>query len=116
MERAQGMVSGAEYLLRSSLNFISFSLFSCIFGVVHLYFAADMVKMFGVDAIPHVAFITNKAEVQTALVGAVPKKIMTEEVSALVLVSNVGMPSLYEWRMLTLNYSLLTLILCDPQI
>ncbi len=46
-----------------------------------------MVKMFGVDAIPHVAFITNKAEVQTALVGAVPKQIMTEEVSALVLVS-----------------------------
>lgn len=46
-----------------------------------------MVKIFGVDAIPHVAFITNKAEVQTALVGAVPKKIMVEQVSALVLVS-----------------------------
>ena len=46
-----------------------------------------MVKLFGVDAIPHVAFLTNKAEVQTALVGAVPKQIMTEEVTALVKVN-----------------------------
>ena len=46
-----------------------------------------MVKLFGVDAIPHVAFLTNKAEVQTALVGAVPKQIMTEEVTALVKVA-----------------------------
>ena len=45
---------------------------------------ADMVKRFGVDAIPHVAFLTPQAEVQTALVGAVPKKILVEEATALV--------------------------------
>jgi thiol-disulfide isomerase/thioredoxin len=53
---------------------------------------ADMVKRFGVDGIPHVAFLTPQNEVQTALVGAVPKKILVEEATALVQ----GQPLPYE--------------------
>lgn len=41
------------------------------------------VRAFRVDAIPHVAFITPDAEVKTALVGAVPKKILEEDMQAL---------------------------------
>ena len=45
---------------------------------------ADLVARFRVDGIPHVAFVTPEAEVKTALVGAVPKKILDENMVALV--------------------------------
>jgi hypothetical protein len=45
-----------------------------------------MVKRFRVDGIPHLAFIGSNAEVKTALVGAVPKPILSDEVSALLQV------------------------------
>lgn len=45
-----------------------------------------MVDVFGVDGIPHVAFISKAAEVKTALVGAVPAPLMNMEVEAFVKV------------------------------
>jgi hypothetical protein len=45
-----------------------------------------MVGAFRVDAIPHVAFVTTSAEVKTALVGAVPQKILDDDMEALLKV------------------------------
>jgi hypothetical protein len=45
-----------------------------------------MVRRFRVDGIPHIAFIDPKNEVKTALVGAVPKKILDQDVVALLQV------------------------------
>ena len=44
---------------------------------------AEFVGKFKVDGIPHVAFITSKAEVKTALVGAVPPKVLVSDIKAL---------------------------------
>lgn len=52
---------------------------------------ALLVKRFRVDGIPHIAFLTPDAEVKTALVGAVPKSLLQEEVSALANVSVSGL-------------------------
>lgn len=46
----------------------------------------DLVSKFKVDGIPHLAFIGNKGDVKTSLIGAVPRKILEEEVNALVKV------------------------------
>ncbi len=51
----------------------------CRFGYV-----ADLVHRFGVDGIPHLAFITDKAEALTALVGEVPKPLLDEQIQALI--------------------------------
>lgn len=44
---------------------------------------SEFVSRFKVDGIPHVAFITPKAEVKTALVGAVPAKVIVSDIKAL---------------------------------
>jgi thiol-disulfide isomerase/thioredoxin len=44
---------------------------------------SEFVSKFKVDGIPHVAFITSKAEVKTALVGAVPSKVLVSDIKAL---------------------------------
>lgn len=54
--------------------------------LLHKQIVANIVNAFGVDGIPHVAFIDRNAAVLTALVGAVPEKMMTSEISALVKV------------------------------
>lgn len=46
---------------------------------------ANLVSGFGVDGIPHVAFITKDAKVLTALVGAVPGSMLNSEISALAM-------------------------------
>lgn len=46
---------------------------------------SDIVSKFRVDGIPHLAFITPKAEVQTALIGAVPEGIIDADIKALIL-------------------------------
>lgn len=46
-----------------------------------------VVGQFRVDAIPHVAFVTPSAEVKTALVGAVPQRVLEEDMQALLKVS-----------------------------
>jgi hypothetical protein len=38
-----------------------------------------------VDGIPHIAFVSKDSLVKTALVGAVPRKILSEEIDALLL-------------------------------
>lgn len=43
-----------------------------------------LIGAFKVDGIPHLAFVTRHAEVQTALIGTVPKSIITEEIDALI--------------------------------
>ena len=47
-----------------------------------------LVSAFRVDAIPHVAFVTPETEVKTALVGAVPKKVLEQDMEALLKVSS----------------------------
>ena len=44
---------------------------------------AEIVNRFKVDGIPHLAFMDSKTEVKTALVGAIPKTILSDEVEAL---------------------------------
>jgi len=44
---------------------------------------SELVGRFHVDGIPHVAFISKEAEVKTALVGAVPKQILKDDITAL---------------------------------
>ncbi|CAM9154187.1 unnamed protein product [Heterosigma akashiwo] len=44
---------------------------------------ADLVGRFRVDGIPHLALITADHEVETALIGMVPKPILEEEMDAL---------------------------------
>jgi hypothetical protein len=39
-----------------------------------------------VDGIPHIAFLSNQAEVKTALIGAVPNKILQSDFVALIQV------------------------------
>lgn len=51
-----------------------------------LLLTADLVKMFRVDGIPHLAFIGSDQEVKTALVGAVPKPILKDQITALLQV------------------------------
>jgi thiol-disulfide isomerase/thioredoxin len=48
-----------------------------------------LVQKFHVDGIPHLAFIQEGGEVKTALVGAVPRRILSEEINALVKVGLV---------------------------
>lgn len=55
----------------------------------------DLVGRFHVDGIPHLAFLDAKGTAQTALIGAVPKPILREELDALVAgkpLPYVGMP------------------------
>jgi len=51
---------------------------------------AEIVGRFRVDGIPHLAFVNGAYEVKTALVGAVPKPILTEEIDALIKNSPKG--------------------------
>ena len=45
---------------------------------------ADLVDRFKVDGIPHLAFVSSSGELQTALIGAVPKTILKEQMDAFV--------------------------------
>ena len=47
-----------------------------------------MVKRFRVDGIPHLAFIDSNLEVKTALVGAVPKPVLKDQILALLQASD----------------------------
>lgn len=42
-----------------------------------------LVQRFGVDAIPHVAFVTSRGSVETALIGPVPKRVLKANMDAL---------------------------------
>jgi thiol-disulfide isomerase/thioredoxin len=44
----------------------------------------ELVSAFGVDGIPHMAFIDKNTAVLTALIGAVPEKMLSSEINALV--------------------------------
>lgn len=48
--------------------------------------AAKLVQSFGVDGIPHLAFLAKNAEVKTTLVGAVPKQLLVADIDALIKV------------------------------
>lgn len=48
-----------------------------------------LVSAFRVDAIPHVALVSPNTEVKTALVGAVPKKVLEQDMEALLKVSSI---------------------------
>jgi thiol-disulfide isomerase/thioredoxin len=52
----------------------------------------DLVGRFKVDGIPHMAFMSKNNEVETALIGAVPKKIMKENLDALLKVFHIYLP------------------------
>lgn len=54
--------------------------------ITSFLFTADLVKMFRVDGIPHLAFIGSDQEVKTALVGSVPKPILKDQITALLQV------------------------------
>ena len=58
-----------------------------LFRFFWFIFTADMVKRFRVDGIPHLAFIDSNLEVKTALVGAVPKPILKDQILALLQVT-----------------------------
>lgn len=45
---------------------------------------SNLVNAFRVDGIPHIAFITKDARVETALIGAVPEKYLQENMNSLV--------------------------------
>jgi hypothetical protein len=49
-------------------------------------FIVNLVQLFKVDGIPHLAFLNNVNEVKTSLVGEVPKPILEEEIQSLVKV------------------------------
>jgi thioredoxin-like negative regulator of GroEL len=53
---------------------------------------ADLVDAFRVDGIPHMALITAKGDVRTALVGNVPRDVVVADLDA--LVSNKELPYL----------------------
>jgi thiol-disulfide isomerase/thioredoxin len=90
---------GVEIQYRNDVNFITVDGSDPNNGEFHftifllktklLVFLAEIVGAFKVDGIPHLAFITGDNEVKTALIGAVPKTILTEEVDALAKVNNV---------------------------
>ena len=58
-----------------------------LFRLFRFICAAEMVKRFRVDGIPHLAFIDSNLEVKTALVGAVPKPILKDQILALLQVN-----------------------------
>ena len=68
-----------ELKYSDSLNFVTLDGTNPRYG--------NVVGAFRVDAIPHVAFVTPSLEVKTALVGAVPKKILEQNMEALSKVS-----------------------------
>lgn len=45
--------------------------------------AAPLVELFGVDGIPHLAFVSARGEVLTALIGLVPRDVLAEQFDAL---------------------------------
>lgn len=51
---------------------------------------ADLVRRFHVDGIPHVALLKPNGEIQTSLIGAAPKKILLDDIKA--LINNKAMP------------------------
>ena len=53
---------------------------------------AKLVSLFGVDGIPHLAFVTKDTEVKTALVGAVPKSIVQNNLDALLRAPQSPLP------------------------
>lgn len=65
---------GIELQYRDDVNFVTINGASSS--------NADLVDRFKVDGIPHLTFLGKDGEVKTALVGAVPKKIMKEQMEA----------------------------------
>src|SRR6476469_8505574 len=51
---------------------------------------ADLVDAFRVDGIPHMALISAKGEVVTALIGAAPKEVVVADLNA--LLANKDLP------------------------
>lgn len=49
---------------------------------------AEAVEAFGVDAIPHIALVSEEGEVQTALIGPIPKSVLRSDLDT--LLRNVG--------------------------
>jgi thiol-disulfide isomerase/thioredoxin len=45
--------------------------------------AAPYARAFGVDAVPHIAMVTAEGDVRTALIGPVPKRVLTADLDAL---------------------------------
>jgi thiol-disulfide isomerase/thioredoxin len=46
--------------------------------------AWPLIERFGVDAIPHVALISAEGDVETALIGPIPKRILEEDLNVLI--------------------------------
>ena len=71
---------------RHKLKFYAYSKSQLLSLITSSLITADLVKMFRVDGIPHLAFIGSDQEVKTALVGAIPKPILKDQITALLQV------------------------------
>lgn len=91
------MVRGIEYKYRDQVNFITLNAIKpengeeicimlpyIILIIVYVNCTLDpWVRSFGVDGIPHYAFVDDSHIVQASLVGAVPSSILDAQVQAL---------------------------------
>lgn len=90
-----------EFKYRDKVNFITLNAMQpkngklditlsmhCLYLLLSSSLIGIMVDAFKVDGIPHIAFLDPSNEVKTALVGAVPKQILDQEISSLVQVSS----------------------------
>jgi thioredoxin-like negative regulator of GroEL len=50
--------------------------------------AWPLIERFGVDAIPHLALISAEGDVETALIGPVPKRVLEADLNALISNAN----------------------------
>ena len=50
--------------------------------------AWPLIERFGVDAIPHVAMISAEGDVETALIGPIPKRVLEADLDALLANAN----------------------------
>ena len=66
-----------------------------VFIIFLKFHIAKLVDAFRVDGIPHIAFITKDARVETALIGAVPEKYLQENMKSLVKVPFLSKSTLY---------------------
>ena len=66
----------------------------------------DLVERFGVDAIPHLALVSSEGDVETALIGVVPEKVLRSDLEVLLINAMIAADSNNEGEAATKRFEL----------
>jgi len=66
----------------------------------------DLVERFGVDAIPHLALVSSEGDVETALIGVVPGKVLRSDLEVLLINAMIAADSNNEGEAATKRFEL----------